>query len=262
MFIAKNSYFCALEMRSPLRIVSLDITTLSYEESIRQILAWGKARKSSYVCFSNVHMNIEAHDDPAFQKQVNAADLVCADGMPLVKASALLYKKNIERVAGMDMMPSLIERAAAEGVSVYFFGTSDEMLEQIVAKAQQEFPALEVAGSFSPPFKTLSEEEKQMHRQQIIDSKAQLVFVALGCPKQEKWMAENTAELPAVLLGVGGAFPVYINAQKRAPTWIRSISMEWAYRLAQDPKRLFKRYFYTNSKFLYLLLKQYLSPRS
>lgn len=242
-------------------IVSLNLSHKSYKGSIEEIIRLAKDKIPSYVCFANVHMCIEAYDDQSFARQVNQGNLVCADGMPLVKASRLINGQSIERVAGMDMMPSLIERAATEGLSVFFFGTSNELLDKIEAKAKKENPGLRVAGTFSPPFKKLSPEEVAAHRKLIIDSEADLVFVALGCPKQEKWMADNSSYIPAVLLGVGGAFPVYVNEQKRAPAWIRSISMEWAFRLAQDPKRLFKRYFYTNSKFLYLLLKQYLGFR-
>lgn len=244
------------------KIVSLNISDLSYQESLDQIVLWAKEKQKAYVCFANVHMTIEAYDDSSFADKVNGANMVCADGMPLVKAVGMRYKKKIDRVAGMDMMPSLIEAAAREGLSVFFFGTTDEVLQKIEQKAKSDFPNLKIAGSFSPPFKKLSEEEKASHRELIIKSGAQLVFVALGCPKQEKWMAENSSYLNSVLLGVGGAFPVYVDIQKRAPEWIRSISMEWAYRFFQDPRRLFKRYFYTNSKFIYLFLAQLISRKS
>ncbi|MEQ8907678.1 MAG: WecB/TagA/CpsF family glycosyltransferase [Vicingaceae bacterium] len=240
------------------RIVSLDVSTLSYSASLAKIVDYAKKREPSYACFANVHMIIEAYDEPHFKEQVNTATLVCADGMPLVKAIQLKYGQTIERVAGMDMMPSLLHEAERAGLSVYFFGSTQETLEKIATKAQDKHPSLQIAGYYSPPFRPLSEEEESEIAKKINDTEANLVFVALGCPKQEKWMARNSKHIKAVLLGVGGAFPVFINEQKRAPKWIRDLSLEWLFRLVQDPKRLFKRYFYTNSKFLLLFLRQYI----
>ncbi len=237
------------------QILQLGISGLSYKESLERIIEAAKSKASKYICFANVHMSIEAVDSDSFTKAVNEADLVCADGMPLVKAVKIAHKTEIDRVAGMDMMPSLLEAANKENLSVFFFGGTDDVLEKIVERASKEFKNLSIVGAFSPPFKKLSEEEKESHRELIRKSGAHLVFVALGCPKQELWMAENSEHLNAVLLGVGGAFPVYANIQKRAPQWMRNFSLEWLYRFMQDPKRLFKRYFYTNTKFLYLFWK-------
>ena len=244
------------------KIVGLNISHLSYSDSLNEIIRLAKNRTSSYCCFANVHMTIEAYDDKAFEKQVNEANLVCADGMPLVKATQLVHKKKIERVAGMDMMPSVMEKAENEKLKVFFFGTTDEVLREIESKSKELYPDLQVVGKFSPPFRKLSEDEKKEHIDRINTSGANIVFVALGCPKQEKWMAENYRMIKAVLLGVGGAFPVFAGIQSRAPKWVRDFSLEWLYRLSQDPKRLFKRYFYTNTKFLFLLAKQYLSKKS
>ncbi len=247
----------AFNMKASNRIISLDISNLSYIDSVQQIVVWAKQRLSSYVCFANVHMTIEAYDNLSFQEQVNAANLVCADGMPLVKATQLVFKEKIDRVAGMDMMPSLMAEAEQNGLSVFFFGSTDEVLEKIENESRKQFPQLQIAGKFSPPFKKLSDEEKQQHRDLINESRANMIFVALGCPKQEKWMAENSRYINAVCLGVGGAFPVFAKLDKRAPEWMRNLSLEWLYRFAQEPRRLFKRYFYTNTKFLYLLMLNY-----
>lgn len=237
------------------RILSLELSTYSYQGSLRKIMDWAKEKRSAYVCFSNVHMTIEAWDDKNFANQVNSADLVCADGMPLVEAIKKVYKKSVERVAGMDMMPSVLEKAEAEHQSVYFYGSTDEMLEKIVLEAKRKYPNLPIAGKLSPPFRALSKAEESKIISDINASGASIVFVALGCPKQEKWMAKHSPQINAVLLGVGGAFPVFAGVQDRAPTWMRNFSLEWMYRLYQDPKRLFKRYFYTNSKFIFLLMQ-------
>lgn len=238
------------------KTISLRLSSQSYSSAKQTILNWAESRKSAYVCFANVHMTIEAYDDSKFAEVVNTADLVCADGMPLAKAVKLLYGQKIDRVAGMDMFPDLVQAAHEEKLSIFLYGTTDEILQKIVEKINNEFPKAKVVGAVSPPFRTLSKEEEEVYIQQINDSGANMVFVALGCPKQEKWMAKHSKKINAVLLGVGGAFPVFVNEQKRAPEWMRNMSLEWLYRLIQDPKRLFKRYLYTNSKFLYLLCLQ------
>ena len=241
------------------QVLSLSISVKSYDAVANTIIGLAADKMSSYVCFANAHMTVEAHDDPSFAKQVNGANMICADGMPLVKASQILYGSRIERVAGMDMMPTILELSESKNLSVFFFGTTDEVLQAIELECKKTYPNLKIAGKFSPPFRELSASEKQQHIELINDSGAHVVMVALGCPKQEKWMAANSPSIKAVCLGVGGAFPVFAKMQSRAPKWMRDFSLEWLYRLNQDPKRLFKRYFYTNSKFLFLLAKQKLS---
>jgi N-acetylglucosaminyldiphosphoundecaprenol N-acetyl-beta-D-mannosaminyltransferase len=206
-------------------------------------------------------MTIEAVDHSDFAEVVNGADMVCADGMPLAKAVKLIYGQKIDRVAGMDMFPDLIQAADEQNLSIFLFGSTDEVLAKIKKKITTKYPAVKLVGAVSPPFRSLSDEEEAEYIKQINDSGAKMVFVALGCPKQEKWMAKHSKNINAVLLGVGGAFPVFVNEQKRAPKWMQNMSLEWLYRLIQDPKRLFKRYFYTNTKFLFLLGIQFLKGK-
>jgi N-acetylglucosaminyldiphosphoundecaprenol N-acetyl-beta-D-mannosaminyltransferase len=234
------------------KILGLNISGLSYSETSSKIIDLAKNNISAYVCFANVHMTIEAEDDLSFAEIVNNSTIVCADGMPLVKAIKFKYKKSIERVAGMDMMPTIIDLCEKEGLSVFFYGTTNEILLEIQKRITKENPSLKIAGMFSPPFRQLNQIEKEVHIELINKSGANVVFVALGCPKQERWMSENYHKTNSVMLGIGGAFPVYAKLQKRAPEWIRKISMEWLFRFIQDPKRLFKRYLYTNSKFIFL----------
>jgi len=243
------------------KIISLNISDLSYSQTTDEILRLAKAKSSSYVCFANVHMTIEAYDNPLFAEMVNSANIVCADGMPLVKAIKLKYKKNIDRVAGMDMLPTILEKAQSDELRVFFYGTSNDTLNLIERKINEKYSKLNVVGYFSPPFKKLTEDEQNQHIDIINKSNPNIVFVALGCPKQEMWMAKNFKNINAVLLGIGGALPVFAGAQKRAPEWMRKSSLEWLFRLLQDPKRLFKRYFYTNSKFIYLMALELILKR-
>jgi N-acetylglucosaminyldiphosphoundecaprenol N-acetyl-beta-D-mannosaminyltransferase len=243
-------------MNEKLDILGLKIAPLSFVEAINYVKKLGYNHTPSYVCFANVHMTIEAHQDPFFSRQVNEATLVLTDGVPLAKACKLLYNKDQERIAGMDFMPALL-KSMDKGVSkVFFYGSTPEMLSALSKKVTLEFPHVEIAGAISPPFRKLSNEEQKSYIQEIKDAKPNFVFVGLGCPKQEKWMQDNYQQINAVLLGVGGAFGTVAGLHERAPLWMQHSGLEWMYRLKQEPKRLFKRYFITNSMFISLLLKR------
>ena len=235
------------------KIISLDIDLFSYKDSIKKIMEDARDRKRGYVCFANVHMVIEAYQDKQFDKDVNSATLVLPDGMPLVKTLKWFYGIEQDRVAGMDVMPDLIRIASNNNLKLFFFGTTPELLEKIRLKIEKDFPKTDVVGLFSPPFNEPLNND--LYTEMINSSGANLVFVALGCPKQEKWMAQNSPKINAMLLGVGGAFPVFAGAASRAPLFMQNTGLEWVYRLYQEPKRLFKRYLFTNSIFLFLVLK-------
>ncbi|HNO71728.1 MAG TPA: WecB/TagA/CpsF family glycosyltransferase, partial [Bacteroidia bacterium] len=215
--------------------------------------AYAKERRKGYACFANVHMIIEAYQDKQFDKDVNSATLVLPDGMPLVKTLKWFYGIEQDRVAGMDVMPDLIRIASNNNLKLFFFGTTPELLEKIRLKIEKDFPKTDVVGLFSPPFNEPLNND--LYTEMINSSGANLVFVALGCPKQEKWMAQNSSKINAMLLGVGGAFPVFAGVASRAPLFMQNAGLEWVYRLYQEPKRLFKRYLFTNSIFLFLVLK-------
>ena len=237
------------------KLLNTHLTVGRYADFIEEIIHLAQQKKSSYVCISNVHMVIEAYMDKSFSKVVNEADIATPDGMPLAKSMQLLYGKHQDRVAGMDLMPSIIKAAEANSMSVYLYGSTDEALDLIVAKIKREYPRVKIAGYYSPPFRTLSQNEKDEIVTKINDVNPDFVLVALGCPKQEKWMAENKNKIKSCMLGVGGAFNVFAGMQKRAPMWMQSISMEWLYRFYQEPKRLGKRYLVTNSLFSVLIVK-------
>lgn len=228
------------------------ISTLSYRDFVDRIFSLVATKTSSYVCFANVHMVVEAHRDPAFRKVVNDADLTAPDGKPLSLYLRLAKGWRQDRICGMDIFPDILARAAAEGRSVYFYGTTPELLKTIEEKAHREFPALRIAGAYSPPFRALTDAEKAGIVSMINRAKPDLLFVSLGCPKQEKWMAENKDKINACFLGLGQAFKVYAGQEKRLPEWMRDLSLEWAYRLYLEPGRLWKRYLLTNSLFIWL----------
>jgi N-acetylglucosaminyldiphosphoundecaprenol N-acetyl-beta-D-mannosaminyltransferase len=238
------------------RLISIDISRGTYDEFVSAILKYAKAKASSYVCVANVHMVIEAYEHPDFAKVVNNADLVTPDGMPLTKAIKALYKEDQIRVDGMSLLPILLSESEKNELSVYFYGSSQETLDETSTHLKTNYPNLKVAGMYSPPFRKLTAEEENDIAEKITASGANIVFVVLGCPKQEVWMAGMKGRIPAIMLGIGGALPVLIGHQKRAPEWMQKNSLEWLYRFAQEPSRLFKRYFKTNSMFLYLMAKE------
>lgn len=239
-------------------LLSLQLSVGPYANFLSRIADMGACRVSSYVCVANVHMLVEAWRNPDYAEVVNQATLVTPDGMPLSIGLRWLYGMHQSRVAGMDLLPDLIATAAHRKLNVFFFGSTPTVLAQVVATCQTQFPSCSVVGSFSPPFRAMSSDEEDAIITLINASGANLVFVALGCPKQEKWMARMQGRVQAVMLGVGGALPVFAGLQNRAPDWMQRLSLEWLYRLYQEPGRLWKRYFLTNSIFVGIFLKEYI----
>ena len=243
------------------RVISIDVSVLAYQQALEEITLLAKHRMPSYACFANAHMTIEAHQSHEFQRYVNSATYVFADGMPLVFGLKWLYGTRQERIAGMDLMADVLRVSDTEALSVFLYGSTPGALESLRQSISKNYPRAKLVGSISPPFRELSEDEFAEHRELINDSGAHIVLVGLGCPKQETWMAKNTININACLLGVGGAFGLYAGLAKRAPLWMRNMGLEWLYRFAQEPKRLFYRYATTNSRFLYLFAKQLFSTR-
>lgn len=240
-------------MFEKLKIISLNVHHISFRESLDLVTALALKRRSSYICFANVHMIIEAYKDKSFLKKVNNADLVLADGKPVSLACKMLQHKKQERISGMDFTPLILQKANENKLSVFVYGSTAEVHIAIKEKVNFKYPDIFLAGFISPPFRPLAENEIINDIDTINRSGAHIVLVALGCPRQEKWMAENSNKINAVLLGIGGALPVIAGIQKRAPTWMQNLALEWFYRFIQQPGRLFKRYVYTNSWFLLLL---------
>ena len=242
-----------------LNLLSLSVSTGSYEEITESILSLAKNRTSSYTCVANVHMLVEAHKDKSFADVVNNADVITPDGKPITWGLRLMHHQDQVRISGMDLLPSLLTGAVDMQVPVYFLGGTERMLERTRIYAEMNCPDLKIAGTFSPPFRTLTAAEEEEIIQNINNSGAGLVLVAMGCPKQERWMATMKGRIQASMIGIGGALPVMIGQQKRAPMWMQNAGLEWAYRLGQEPRRLFKRYAVTNTIFIWLMAKQYLT---
>ena len=235
------------------KLFSISFSSLSFANTIRKIIDLAQKREGSYVCVSNVHMTVEAIRDPAFGNVLREADLAILDGMPLCWAYQLIHGFKPDRIAGKHLMHALLLEVTQNKMSVFFYGSSPEKLNKTEAYLTQHYPGLMIAGMISPPFRALTFEENMAYAGEINASGASLVFVALGCPKQEIWMHNMKAHIHATMVGVGGAMEVLTGQQKRPPLWIENIGMEWFFRLCLEPRRLFKRYLYTNTYFIFLL---------
>ena len=239
-----------------MRILGVSVHPTSYQEAVSQITSWAKLKESRYVCAANVHMVMEARDSRSFMQVVNDADLVTPDGMPLVWVMRRLGFPHQARVYGPDLMVELIEASARGFIPVGFYGGSPEVLADLLDRIKARHPSLNVAYSFSPPFRPLSEEEEAGIVDAINSAGVRILFVGLGCPKQERWMARHRGKIHAVMLGVGAAFDFYAGRKPQAPAWMQRSGLEWLYRLLKEPRRLWKRYLYHNPRFIVLALDQ------
>ena len=214
-----------------------------------------------YICFSNVHTLMMAEDDVSYRGILNGSAYTFPDGRPIAEYQKRKGFYRAERVAGPDFMDAVF-RATMDGrVSHYFYGSTQETIDQLREKLPKRYPGIRIAGMVSPPFRKETEEEDAETIRRINESGAALIWIGLGAPKQERWMAEHKGKLNGVMLGVGAGFDFYADTVKRAPLWCQKIGMEWLYRLMQDPKRLASRYIVTNAKYGWCLLKEFLHLR-
>lgn len=239
-------------------ILGVKIAASSYGEAAEQSIAWAKRGESRAVFFANVHMLMEAFDDSAFRTMLNSADMVNPDGMPLVWTLRAMGESNATRVYGPDATEVVLRAAQESGIQVGFYGGSTAALMRLVAEVQRLYPRLEIVFTMSPPFRSLDPAEDEEIVRQISDSGARLLFVGLGCPKQERWIMDHRGRVPAVMLGVGAAFDFLAGSKPQAPRWMMRNGMEWVFRLASEPRRLAGRYLKHNPRFVALLLHQWL----
>lgn len=240
-------------------LVAAGVDACSPEQMRRTVVDWAGRRESRYACFCNAHMMMEARDDAGFRSILDRSDLVLPDGRPLVWMLRRLGHRQQQQVRGPDAMRMLSAAAVASGIKVGFYGAVNSVLEAIVARATFDFPGLQVAYRHAPPFRALTEEEDAAVVDSINQSGAGLLFVGLGCPKQERWMAEHRGRVRAVMLGVGAAFDLYAGRVREAPRWVSRAGLEWAYRLRSEPRRLLGRNLRTGPRFAGLALRQVLS---
>ena len=236
-------------------ILGVKVNTTSYHQTVQSVIAWAEAAQSRYVCVANVHSIMTAYDDPAFRTVLNSADLVTPDGMPLVWSLRIKGHKNQTRVYGPTLMEKLLRLASEKAIPIGFLGSTPQVIEKLQEKIRSKHPNVIISYAFSPPFRPFSNEENEKITQKISQTSTRILFVGLGCPKQELWMAANTGKINAVIIGVGAAFDFIAGEKEQAPPWMQNIGLEWLYRLLTEPKRLWRRYFSIVPRFIFLMSK-------
>jgi N-acetylglucosaminyldiphosphoundecaprenol N-acetyl-beta-D-mannosaminyltransferase len=243
--------------RPPARdILGMRVDGTSYRDAADRICSWARAGESKYVCVAAVNNVIHAHDHDEFRRHMNGADLVTPDGMPLVWGLRLLGVDDATRVYGPNLTQAVCRQAAERGIPVGFYGGTPDVLDSLIENLRARYPELRIAYRSAPPFRELTLHEERAVREELRRSGARILFVGLGAPKQEAWMARHRGDVDAVMVGVGAAFDFLANKKKQAPTWIQGMGLEWLYRLVHEPRRLWKRYLIGNPRFVALFAAQ------
>lgn len=233
-------------------ILGTNIAVTNINEVVKYIEENMEMLKGDYICISNVHTTVVAYEDEEYRKIQNGAALALPDGKPLSMVSKRRGFKEAERVTGPDLMGEIFRISEEKGYSHFFYGSTDDTLEILKTKLKDKYPKLNIVGMYSPAFVSEVSLESDRIIKLINDGNADFLWIALGAPKQERWMSIHKNKFNSIMIGVGAGFDYYAGKIKRAPMWMQKCSLEWLWRLMQDPKRLFKRYVTTNSKFIYL----------
>lgn len=232
------------------------MTPTTYDEAVRTLIRAGQARQGGAADFSAVHVLSSAARDPAFRQIINALDMVAPDGQPVRWAMNYFHDARLtDRVYGPELTIRLCAAAAEAGVSIYLYGSSEAVIAKLSANLLAQYPKLRIAGAESPPFRALTPGEDAAVIRRINDSGAGLVFIGIGCPKQEIFAAAHRGSIRAVQVCVGAAFDFHAGVKGTAPAWMQRRGMEWVYRLVKEPRRLWKRYIVTNSVYCLLFAK-------
>ena len=239
-------------------VIGAPIDVVYWGGAVATLLGWAAAGESRYVCACNVHSVVTAQRDAALAASVRGADMVLPDGSPVAWLMRQSGHAAQQRVSGPDLMWRYFAAAAVYGESIFLYGGSSDTLERLSGRIRATFPGLRIVGAHSPPFRPLTAEEDLAVVNMINASGATTVWVSLGCPKQELWMAEHRGRIKSVLIGVGAAFGFHAGTTRRAPPWMRRLSLEWLHRLLSEPRRLWRRYLTTNTLFVLAAARQLL----
>jgi N-acetylglucosaminyldiphosphoundecaprenol N-acetyl-beta-D-mannosaminyltransferase len=226
------------------------IDALGWDEAVEQVVRWGTSCTSRYICICNVHSVVTATSDMDFRRALDNADLATCDGAPIAWALRRLGFPGQQRIAGPDLMWRYLRRAEKLGHKIYLYGSTDATLCRLRDRLAREFPGVAVAGMHAPQFGPVTDKNDEADVAAINASGANVVFIGLGCPKQEKWMAAHHDSIKAVMIGVGAAFDYHSGTLCRAPVWLQDHGLEWLFRLASEPRRLLRRYLVTNTLFV------------
>lgn len=240
----------------------MDVRVDTMSSAIEQILKLVNARKGGVVCLANVHMCMEVFDSQLISNAVNSADLVLADGRPIYWGQKLLGNKGLEQIRGTDLMLALCKLSHDSKLSIGLYGGEDQsVLNAVKHNLKKQFPYIKIEFTQVPPLVNFNEPVEESLIQSVNQSNIDVLFVGLGCPKQEVWMHKYKTHLNCVMLGVGAAYDFIAGNKKDAPVFLQRIGAEWLFRLVSEPKRLWKRYAKQNPRFIYYFSKQYIKSK-
>lgn len=214
----------------------------------------GNKLAGDYICVSNVHTTVTSFEDAEYCKIQNGGLMAIPDGGPLSTVGRKRGYKHMSRTTGPCLMEEIFKVSVECGYRHFFYGSTEETLDKLYKKLAIEYPGIQIVGMYSPPFRSISAEEDAAIVKRINKANLDFVWVGLGAPKQERWMAEHQGKIHSLMVGVGAGFDYFVGNIKRAPQWMQKMNMEWFYRLIQEPRRLFKRYLHTNCKFIWLVM--------
>ena len=255
--VYKNIYFRKVDKsKIPVcNILGVNIAAINMEWTLDYFKKYIKDLSGDYVCVSNVHTTVTSYENPEYCDIQNKGIMALPDGGPLSFVGKKRGHSKMARVTGPSLMGEIFNVSAENGYRHYFYGSTEVTLEKLYSKLEEKYTGLQIVGMYSPPFRPITEEEDEMIVKMINDTNPDFVWIGLGAPKQEKWMAMHQGKVQGLMVGVGAGFDYYADNINRAPEWIQKINMEWFFRLIQDPKRLFSRYLKTNTKFLWLIAR-------
>lgn len=252
--------------KTPLRkvnILGVQVNATNMDISTTEVARWIADGEKHYALFSPVSTIMQCRQDPELRKVANHAGLVNPDGMPLVFLSRMMGEKETDRVYGPDFMMAFSELSVERGYKHFYYGGAEGVPEQLATTMREKFPGLQIVGTYSPPFRALTPEEDEDIVKMINDANPDVIWVGLGSPKQDHWMAQHRDRLnAAALLGVGAAFDFHTGRKPQAPYWMQRSGLEWTFRLATEPRRLWKRYLINNPVFVASVAAQMLGLRS
>lgn len=232
------------------KILNTNINVTNMQEIVLYLTEHLEELRGNYVCVANVHTTVMSYRNKNYNKIQNSGAMCLPDGKPLSIVCRRRGFYDARRVPGPDLMPRIFEVSRERGFRHYFYGGSPETLDKLEGKLKKQYPWLNIVGMYSPPYRPLTAEEDEQAVREMNEARPDFIWVALGAPKQEEWMYEHQFKVCGVMIGVGAAFDFCAGTVKRAPRWMQEMCLEWLYRLMQDPKRLFMRYFSTNLSFL------------
>ena len=234
-------------------ILGVHIAAISMPWLIDYLDRYVHELKGRYICVSNVHTTIMASDDLSYRDIQNNAVMALPDGGPLSTVGRRRGYLDMKRITGPDLMGEIFS-ISSKKFRHFFYGSTENTLYKLRENLLKQYPEIEIAGMYSPPFRPVSQEEDKETIAMINSTEPDFIWVGLGAPKQEQWMAQHQGKVNGLMIGVGAGFDFFAGNLKRAPIWMRKLNLEWLFRLSQEPRRLYKRYWYTNTRFLWRVM--------